>query len=70
MAGTVYAYLLLWLSLHTAFERSDIAVATSLLTYTVIGLITYIRGRAIDKKGLIVYGGILSGICGVETADR
>ncbi len=61
VSGTVYVYLLLWLSLHTAFERSDIAVATSLLTYTVIGLITYIRGRAIDKKGLIAYGGVLLG---------
>lgn len=61
VSGTVYVYLLLWLSLHTAFERSDIAVATSLLTFTVIGLITYIRGRAIDKKGLIAYGGVLLG---------
>ncbi len=59
--GTAYAYLLLWLSLHTAFERSDIAVAVSLLTYTVIGLLTYIRGRAIDTKGLIIYGGCLLG---------
>lgn len=61
VVGSIYAYTLLWLSLHADFANSAMAVGTSLLIYTVVGLIFYIRGRAIVRKGFIAYGGIMLG---------
>lgn len=61
VAGTIYACALLWLTLHSVLERPDLAVAISLLAYTIVGLITYIRGRAAGTKGLVLYGGCMLG---------
>lgn len=59
VVGSLYAYLLLWLSLHAELARDDHAVMISLVIYTIIGLVTYFMGRAHQKKTLQVYGGIL-----------
>lgn len=61
VSGSVYAYILLWLSMHAAFGKDYIAVLVSLLVYTVIGLITYFKGGISNSKALRFYGGILLG---------
>jgi len=61
IAGSLYLYLLLWLSLHASFQNDDQAVMFALFIYTVIGLITYIYGRVHNIKGFSVYGGVLLG---------
>ncbi len=72
--GSIYVYILLWLSLHAAFkymfmsdndipsDGSDIAVMISLVIYTIVGLITYFYGRVNEKKGFRIYGGALLGL--------
>lgn len=61
IAGSVYAYIILWLSLHAIFGNKDTAVMISLLIYTVIGLITYFYGLMNERKGLRRYGAIVLG---------
>lgn len=61
VAGSAYIYLLLWLSLHSAFHNKDTAVMLSLIVYTIIGLIAYLYGLRNEKKGIRLYGGILLG---------
>lgn len=61
VAGSFYAYLLLWLSLHAALLNDNLAVMASLLVYTVIGLITYFYGKANEHRFVRVYGGALLG---------
>src|SRR3989344_5627225 len=58
--GSIYAYVLLWLSLHAALPQSpDLAVMISLLVYTVIGIYAYLSGVAKDNKAIRAYGGVL-----------
>ena len=58
--GSIYAYVLLWLSLHAALPQSpDLAVMISLLVYTVIGIYAYLSGVAKDDKAIRAYGGVL-----------
>ena len=59
--GSVYAYVLLWLSLHAGFTNDNIAVMISLVVYTIIGLVAHFYGLAKEKKGLRIYGGVLIG---------
>lgn len=61
VVGSLYAYTLLWLSLHAAFQNDNTAVMISLVVYTIIGLISYFYGLANDKKGLRFYGSALIG---------
>lgn len=61
VAGSLYAFGLIWLSLHAALDSNDLAVMIALLIYTLIGLITYFFGRVHGMKGLGVYGGSLLG---------
>jgi uncharacterized membrane protein len=62
IVGSVYAYILLWLSLHAALDDKNIAVMISLFVYTVVGLIAYFYGLARNKKWLRLYGGALVGL--------
>lgn len=62
VAGSVYAYALLWLSLHAWLQNDNTAVMISLVVYIIIGLITYFYGLANKNRGLQIYGGILIGI--------
>lgn len=60
--GSAYAYILLWLSLHAAFQEGNTATMASLAVYTIIGLMAYFYGLANDKKNLRHYGGVLIGL--------
>lgn len=62
VAGSFYAYALLWKSLHATLLSSDTAVMFSLFVYTIIGLVTYFFGRTKNNKGLSMYGGVLLGL--------
>ncbi len=58
--GSVYAYILLWLSLHAAFPQApDMAVMAALFVYTVVGITVYVWSVGTENKGLRAYGGIL-----------
>src|SRR3989344_1864860 len=60
--GSVYAYVLLWLSLHAALIKNyDFATMISLVIYTLIGLIAYFFGMKQEWRTLRFYGGILLG---------
>ncbi len=58
--GTLYAYILLWLSLHAAMpQQPDTAVMIALFIYTVIGVAAYVYGSSDDSSGLKAYGGTM-----------
>lgn len=57
--GSVYAYVLLWLSLHAALRSDDLAVMISLIIYTAIGITSYVQGTSNGRAGLRGYGGAL-----------
>lgn len=59
IGGSIYAYILLWLSLHAGLDDKSIATTICLVIYTVIGLISYAYGRVKDNKSFHHYGGIL-----------
>lgn len=61
IGGSVYAYILLWLSLHAGLENNNTAVMLSLVVYTIIGLVCYFYGLANEKRALSLYGGALVG---------
>ncbi|MBI5732844.1 DUF2339 domain-containing protein, partial [Candidatus Jorgensenbacteria bacterium] len=60
-AGSIYVYILLWLSLHALLINDDTAVMMSLVFYTIVGIITYFYGRKNNKRGFRIYGGLLLG---------
>jgi len=59
IGGSVYAYILLWLSIHATIAASDTATMICLVIYTIIGLITYAYGRMNENKAVHYYGGVL-----------
>lgn len=59
VAGSAYAYILLWLSLHTTMADKDMATMICLVVYTIVGLISYAYGKMYDSKGVYYYGGAL-----------
>lgn len=61
IAGSIYAYILLWLSLHAYLQDDDLAVMIALVVYTITGLITHFIGRMYGMKMLGMYGGVLLG---------
>lgn len=61
IVGSIYAYALLWLSLHARLQNDNTAVMISLVIYTIIGLVAYFYGLANEKRGLRLYGGALVG---------
>lgn len=61
VAGSIYAYILLWLSLHATIVDKDTATMICLVIYTLIGLSVYVYGKLREQKGLLYYGGILLG---------
>lgn len=62
ITGSIYVYLLLWLSLHAAIANDDTATMISLVIYTIIGLTAYFYGRVNAKNEMIFYGGTLLGL--------
>jgi len=61
VAGSLYFYILLWLSLHVLL-LGDSATMVSLAVYTVIGLATHIAGKTNEHKKCAAYGGIMLGL--------
>ncbi|MGC8775775.1 MAG: DUF2339 domain-containing protein [Minisyncoccia bacterium] len=59
--GSIYGYILLWLSLHAGLTNGNFATTISLAMYTVVGLITYFYGFSKNKKVFYLYGGIVVG---------
>jgi uncharacterized membrane protein len=61
IAGSIYVYILFWLSLHAGLQNNSTATMVSLLIYTIIGLASYFYGLTNEKSGLRLYGGTLVG---------
>ncbi len=59
--ASIYAYILLWLSLHAELNR-DTATTIALIAYTIVGLIAYFYGQIKSQKTIYIYGGIMLGI--------
>lgn len=62
IVGSIFLYILLWLSLHAVLLDDDTAVMLSLVVYTVVGIIAYFKGFNGNQVGLKYYGGILLGV--------
>ena len=58
--GTVYLYIILWLSLHSKLD-ADLATTICLIIYTIIGLVVHFYGVFNDRKGWRLYGAIVLG---------
>lgn len=61
VGGLIFAYVLLWLSLHAAIELHYVATMASLAIYTIIGLISYFSGKFSGHKLVQTHGGVLIG---------
>ncbi len=61
IVGSLYIYVLLWLSLQATLQNNNTAVMISLVVYTIIGLICYFYGLKNDKRAPRLYGGALIG---------
>lgn len=61
IVGSIYMYVLLWLSLHAALLNDDTATMLSLVVYTIIGLAIYFYGLTNGGKILRLYSGLLLG---------
>jgi hypothetical protein len=61
IVGSIYAYILIWLSLKAAITNDNVALMISLFIYTAVGLVTYFNGRVYGKKALGIYGGVVLG---------
>lgn len=60
VVGSIYAYVLLWLTLHVpGVLPENIATMAALVVYTLAGLMAYAYGRLQNQKGLVTYGGVL-----------
>ena len=61
IAGSVYAYFLLWSIFHVGIMSAVTSVMVSLVAITIIGLIKYFYGISVGSKILRNYGGLLIG---------
>lgn len=61
VAGSLYAYVLLWLSLHAGFKNDDTAVMVALAIYTIIGIACYFYQGTEQTTHMRIYGGSLLG---------
>jgi uncharacterized membrane protein len=62
IAGSVYVYILLWLSLHIIIAIPATATTFSLIIFTAIGLVKYFYGISVGSRVLRNYGGIFLGL--------
>jgi len=60
--ASVYVYAMIWFALAKAMDTRSMAIMTSMIIYTIIGLATYFYGRFHGKKVVHFYGGILLGL--------
>ncbi len=59
--SSIYAYIILWQSLHLSLKGADMATTISLIIYTIAGLISYFYGIKKKNKISLRYGEILIG---------
>jgi uncharacterized membrane protein len=59
--GSIYVYILIWLSLHAGLTNDNTATMISLTIYTLIGLFIYFKGLSRQSRLFKIYGGILVG---------
>lgn len=62
IAGSIYAFGLLWLSLHAGIQKNDTAVTMALFIYTLVGLLTYFYGKFKSRRIVQYYGGVVLGL--------
>lgn len=62
VAGSIYAYVLLWSIIHVGVQAEVVSVTLSLIFFTIIGLAKYFYGISVGSKILRNYGGILIGL--------
>lgn len=62
IAGSVYAYILLWIAIHIGVDNYSSATTLSLIIFTIIGLVKYFYGISIGSKTLRNYGGLFLGL--------
>lgn len=62
VAGAFYFFVLIWHSTHTGLEQTEMAVAVSLISYTIIGIITYFFGQTRKYDRLKFFGGAVLGL--------
>lgn len=61
IASALYALILIWLVIHAVVSPADNATMFSLIVYTIIGLVAYIRGSIDDIRPVWVSGSVLLG---------
>jgi uncharacterized membrane protein len=61
VAGSVFACILLWLSLRAWLGDDNLAATVALVVYTLAGLVCYFTGLRRQGRGLRTYGGALVG---------
>jgi hypothetical protein len=59
--GSLYAFILLWLSLHAALHDDDVAVMIALVVYTIVGIVAYFYALGTERRTLMLYGGCVLG---------
>ncbi|MEY2640906.1 MAG: hypothetical protein RL150_299 [Candidatus Parcubacteria bacterium] len=57
-AAAFYGFAYVWLATHALFT-DDVATMISLALYTIIGLVTYLRGRTTEQRALKTFGFIV-----------
>ncbi len=58
-AAVIHSLLLIWLSLHAAIVSDDVATTVSLVVFTILGLSSFVYGRASQHIHFKYAGGIL-----------
>lgn len=59
IAASLYAFVLVWLTLHALFLSGYLGTMIALVIYTIIGLVAYAVGRSQGRGVLWVYGSVL-----------
>lgn len=59
--GSLYLYVILWAVLHIGIEDSVVATTSSMIIFTIIGLVKYFYGISIGSKILRNYGAFFLG---------
>ncbi len=60
--GSAYLYALIWLAVHSAMEKPDVATTFALFLYTIIGISAYFYGKFNERHIVQYYGGVLLGL--------
>lgn len=59
VGASLYAFILLWLTLHAIFLGGYVGIMIALVVYTIVGLIAYAVGRSNSQRMLWTYGSVV-----------